>query len=76
MGRARPLAIDDLMKVIGIRNIGLLQFSSVCDASGHLGFDRLVSLLLHEVSRPWRRPESGAILRYRRFAEKPFAFNY
>jgi hypothetical protein len=27
----------------------LLQFSSVCDASGHLGFDRLASLLLHEV---------------------------
>jgi hypothetical protein len=57
MGRARPLAIDDLVKVIGIRDIRLLQCSSECDASGHFGFDRLVSLFAARGLQPVRRPK-------------------
>ena len=56
MGWAGPLAIDDLVKVIGIRNIRLLQFSSVCDASGHLGFDRLASLFAARGLKTWTTP--------------------
>jgi hypothetical protein len=39
-------------------------------------FDRPVSLSIARGSRPVNIPKSGAILRFLRFPEKPFAFNH
>src|SRR5439155_14907325 len=76
MGETRPLTIDNLVKVGGIRNVGLLQRSSVSDASDHMLFDRLAAVSAPRDSGPARHRQSGAILRHRRCPEKPFAFNY
>jgi hypothetical protein len=76
MGGTRPLAIDNLVEVGGIRNIGLLQLPSMPDIADPCLFDRPVSLSIARGSRPVNIPKTGAILRFLRFPEKPFAFNH
>jgi hypothetical protein len=75
MGGARPLTINDLVEITGVRDIRRVQYCSSMSALTVVDVVPYLGLLVPR-PRPVGSLASGAILRFRCLAEKPFAFNY